>query len=1059
MKASFIKQFYAYLKGSSKTILFTSIFYSLWIVVDRVLQVDYDLKTFTDRQIGIATLEAFDVSARLQLFYGNIIFFFLAFFCFNLLGFFIYLKRPSLMNGAELRFINYLSVAGLFLFVFKLFDIEVYETQELIYALHKLLLFALLLKALFFRNNHISIQTYVLLFALAFAIYFFVIDLNNVLGFTLNPDFYLVMSGIALVLILFLNLALKSKSRFIQKKRIEQFAYFLLPLLCLPIISVLKDEVFLVFKANGLHTISQGLLFAFLICLMVLWMWMRIKKNKNGIGFKKDVLAENYLPMFVFSITAFTAYSWFAEYYDEIFESGNVYLPIMEHQLFGVLAPLEKLNTHLLSDYFFGAIYTFFNGLKISEVDLYDFLLLPISYTLYYYLIYYLTRNPLLAMFTVFVFPFAEAIMPAGYCLGILAIFALIKIINHKQSLGTYLLFFSILLFLVLWRIDLAYVSVVAMPLILVYYHFRDANFRINLKSLSKSGVYMVLFCTIILVALAFIRHIDVIEKLNYFLHYCSSAQSYGYNTVGWSNMPGYKMHYFVFPALVGILLITLLINHNYLNQNKAQTKSFVALLFICLFYFLNFNRGLIRHSLIEWIDTFTASFVYIILATTPFLFLQKHGQITKAIGFCMIAFLAVSNYRVPDTKGLQSGFERMIIKLKTNKNIDFSKVKSRIKNKPAFAEAKYTAFIEFIKNNCKPDETFIDFSNKGMLYFYTKKETPSWFYQNPLCIQDDYLQKHFIKDLKKYKTPFLLFSELSEQGYDLVDQVPNVLRHYRMAEFFYQNFEPAVILGNYCVWKQKGLSLKNNLDTLVKWHQADAVKNEMPFFQWPLQAKANKKYYAKIVFKKGFENQAPNILCESKDTNYVNPPKLVRVDANSVFVLFDFIKNNHRITLNNNSKSIDSIMIVACDNVPDFSTQRNLEFNFRKLPYVWGQYDAKASSQSVLWEYKGVFANNDEQITFDLPAAIDQLSGNELIIWADNKTKEIQKLKISIKKKGHDQTSSILMELLPNDSIKRYAIRISSIYEWYKDFRQIIIRPENKDKVHIERIQISKGM
>ena len=77
---------------------------------------------------------------------------------------------------------------------------------------------------------------------------------------------------------------------------------------------------------------------------------MRYKKaQKKEAQSLKDLLARNYFPLLIFSLTAYLSYSYYTEYYDEIFESGNVYLPIMEHKLFGTLSPVEKLNTHLLS--------------------------------------------------------------------------------------------------------------------------------------------------------------------------------------------------------------------------------------------------------------------------------------------------------------------------------------------------------------------------------------------------------------------------------------------------------------------------------------------------------------------------------------------------------------------------------------------------------------------------------------------------------------------------------------------------------------------------------------
>ena len=1046
------------MKVAVKTNVFTILLYTLWIVLNRFQSFDYSLTHFNERQIGVATLEAFDVGARLRLFYGSLLIFVGVFFVFLFLTYFLFLNAPAILKSAESRLINYLSLGGLLLLLFKLYDIEVYESQELIYAGHKLLLLGLLLRFTLFKKSNPSVGTYLTIFVLSFALYFLVIDLNDVAGYTINPDFYIVASIIAITLMVSLNLIWRNKTAVIQTEFENTWAFILFPLLSLPFISILKDEIYLVLKVHGYRNISIAIIYLVLIMFVAMWIFLRAQKSKQQRTLKKELLATRYFPMIIFSLTAFAAYACSVEYYDEIFESGNVYLPLMEYKLFGVLAPLEKLNTHLLSDYFFGAIYTFFNGLKISEVDLYDFLLFPISYTLFYYLIYYLSGNALLSFFAVFVFPFAEAMMPTGYCLGILALFALNKLILGKQSLRRYHFYFTMLLFLILWRIDLAYVSFVAMPLLLLYYHFREPAFKIEGKLFWKSLLLVFGSTFLLLIVLSAYRGIDVFEKLNYFLHYCGSAQSYGYNTVGWSNLPGYKMHYFVFPVLLAFLFIVLLLNHQKLNVNKRTAKAFLALMFILLFYFLNFNRGLIRHSLIEWTDTFTSSFVYIVVGVLPFVFLPKWQHAYKSFAFGILTFFAVENYRVPDTKGLQSQFEKLIIKLKTTKHIDLANLKSRVKNKPADAGIKYYPFIDFINKACDTNETFIDFSNKGMLYYYTQKETPSWFYQNPLCVQDDYLQKQFIKDLKKYHTPFLLFNELNNEGYDFVDQVPNTLRHYRMAEYFYAHFEPAVILGSFCVWKEKTRALVNRQDTLVYLNNnKDTLQTNTMLF-WSLPTKKNKKYYAKVVFKKGQENTQANFICDSRDTGYVNPPKVYRLSPYTCYALFDFSKTQHRVGLNNARRSIDTLIIVEADYIPDYLYQRSCSYHFRKLPAVWGKYDAGIVDEKIVWQSAKKESMITDTLTFNLPNNLDKLTGNNLLITAVNEGKVPAKIRLILSNAGKPQQTDVDFEVLPGIPAQRYAIRISSFYQWYRGVDQIKVIADPVGKIKMGEIQISKA-
>ena len=103
-----------------------------------------------------------------------------------------------------------------------------------------------------------------------------------------------------------------------------------------------------------------------------------------------------------------------------------------------------------------------------------------------------------------------------------------------------------------------------------------------------------------------------------------------------------------------------------------------------------------------------------------------------------------------------------------------YSKKISRVEMDSNGVNAKYGKLISFFKTELKGKETFIDFANMPMLYFFTQKQTPSSFYQNPMTLHNDFLQTNFIENLGHYQTPFLLFGKVNEDFFDNVDGVPN---------------------------------------------------------------------------------------------------------------------------------------------------------------------------------------------------------------------------------------------------------------------------------------------
>lgn len=1051
---SFYWSFFQFLGTQGKSFVFIILYYALWIVIDRLTYFKFDLKSFDNRPIGMATFDGYDIGARVSLYYSCVIIFFSFFLALSLLSYFISRKNKNFLQCAEMRMLNYSSLAGISLIIFSIFEVRIFETLEILYFVQKFLIFGLILK-IFFRKNSLSIYHYAIVLSIATGLYFLVADLNNLFGYALNPDFYVVTFVIASVLLLTLQVSLKLGK--MQPLASSRVAHALVPLAFMPFLTFLKDELFFILKANNILLSGQGLIY--LVLILVLAGFIALRSGKNIVPNLKDSLAKGYFPVLIFSLTTYTLYTYYAEYYDELFESGNVYLPLMENKLFGIVPTLEKLNTHLVSDYFLNAIYSLLNGVNMHEIVLYEFFILVFSYLLFYYVIYYVTKNEFIAFFCMFLFPYAEILAPAGFFMGVLGIFALQKVCIDKGNLKNYLLFAFILFVLIIWRIDLAFTCIVALPGTLFFFHARDKSFSINWRYLFISLCIVFFSAFLVVCILSLYRSVNFFSKISYFINYSMSAQSYGLKMMGWSQTPTYKMQYFVFPALAALVTVYLVVKYEALS--KRYKLAYITMVYLCIFYFINFNRGIIRHSLLEWMDSFTSTFIYILVPGCLYFILRKQSQALKFILFIAIVFMMGFNYRLPEPKNIKSPSEKMVEKLKTSKNMRLATIKSRVLKPEEGARVERDEFVSFIKKNTGADETFIDFSNRPMYHFFTQKETPAWFYQNPLCIRNDFLQDRFIEDLSNYKTPYLIFNGLNQQLYDGVDQVSNTLRHYRMAEYFYTHYKPYVILDNLCVWRRNDVPDRNKMDTVFRFKRwpeplvnPDKIITRVNFNQ-------HKNYLVKITYVK--RPPGSDIKAFSASKTFTSSPYFVNDTVSySILKVSKLNEKSFYLQCDNTARLISQLSLIECDHIPDFTIEKFQSYFVRKLPYIWGTYDKLLPEEKILFD--GASQITDTHVlppVVMFPEDIDKSSGNTFLLHVSNRTKNVQKLNLSFgPRTGHLYTTTEF-EVIPSDKPQKYAIRVSSNYKWYseKNCRAYIWASSGDPTgLKLTAIQITKG-
>ena len=116
-----------------------------------------------------------------------------------------------------------------------------------------------------------------------------------------------------------------------------------------------------------------------------------------------------------------------------------------------------------------------------------------------------------------------------------------------------------------------------------------------------------------------------------------------------------------------------------------------------------------------------------------------------------------------------------------------------------------------------KPSESFIDFTDTTFVYSAFGRECPVYVSQSPSMLSGEFSQEQFIAEIKKEKErlPVALFPLSSFYLSQYVDGVPLVLRHYKVAEYLYQNYRPLCTAGDYALWcdRDKYADYKNLLD------------------------------------------------------------------------------------------------------------------------------------------------------------------------------------------------------------------------------------------------------
>jgi len=1056
---SFLKEWPLFIKQNYTHILFIPLFYSFEICYTYIQNADFNLHRFPGRMIGTATLNGLDIAIRASLFYNSVFLFLASAIFFYFIFFLLFHKKQHILK--DLIIVNITSLVGCLLLFLMVFNFCNPEDIYLIIIIHVLAIFFLAVRKFILNGlNKKLFDTTLFSIVLCISISFLFLfkECIFLLGFNLKisfEGFILVFNPLAYLVI---ALYFKKLNYPDSLHSLTRLSWLFIPVALIPLFTPLKNEIYLILANKGIPHFSRLTLYLAMLMLTAIWIYRRNKKGTERPVHHSmyGLLSNYYFPFLILGVTTYIYYNpVIVTYPTELFENANRFLPIMEFLKYHTVPLLEKFNSHMFSEIFTIYIYSILNKMNGLEPLIYDFFFPVSSAIITYFIVRDFTRNPYIAVFIVLIFPLTKDLITV-FAPALLAVYILFRVIYRTQSVKNYILLLLSFLFFVIWKIDLGVATVAGMITVLVLYSSTKVfqfNFRFLLAALGYISIALLLIYFLFLIC-----GINLASDLLNQYNYLSSAQSYGYNALvyaPWDSV--FDMHYFIFPAVTLLLGGYILFYFKKIITSRYLKFATICLLFCIGFYITNFERGLVRHGFAEKTDIDLSSFIFFILSGSVYFLNRFQSQVNKFLLFFFASTVLLIGFKYPTCnpfvvyesfKPQINKFSQVLPQAGASREIDASPEGNNV-----------TDFRKFISANLKADETFIDFANQPMLYYYTQKITPSFFYQSPLSMHNDYLQKRFLENLGNYKTPLLLFSSFPIHDgaweYNSIDWVPNALRHYQIAEYLFQQYQPFVIVGNYCLWKSKQSNLENNITHLFTWKNDSNKATFQGGVIDSLTTGEDGNVLLTETFKKALQTDNGLTYKTSEDSSMHKMDILFSdtLSGTAYYVLKHDKGEKIKFYLNGN---ITMLNIDEVKYIPDFYSTYPHHWDMDRLPYIWANYDEKIHSAPVqkIIADTSILLNSSPK-SFALPSYIDKSTGNYIYISLDVTNES----PITVQFSYGPSNGWIDFTVPRGNGIRTFAIRVSSQYNWYaKENTSISLFTTSPVNVTLKKILLLKG-
>jgi hypothetical protein len=580
----------------------------------------------------------------------------------------------------------------------------------------------------------------------------------------------------------------------------------------IPLLFTLAIEVSFIAGSHGIAL--PYLLVVAILSALVIWIVKRNQKDPWGL------ITTFTIPLAISGIAIMHIYHPIIDQPLELFEYANKLNPIMRWQ-FHEIPFIDHISSHLVSDYFWTSLYSGLHGYTPSAALLiYDNFAFVLGMISLYFLLRQLVPNSKTSLWILLLSPGLFFLIPPYYALVCWPIGLFIRLFSDQSKKNTRWFYFAVVI-LTLWRLDIGVSLIVASFVGLIFLAVKSPIWI-------KTGLIQLMLIGAPILLLALVFALQFPENFQQIIGYFGANQAHGFSVMALNESNLYWIDYFALPLLISGILVLHALN-SWKKWNSIQAYMFIA----GAFYLFNLQRGMVRHSFVEGYDTQILSIGWSVLIAQLYLLLQQRRErkidliVLGSTFFIPFVFSIAPGSQQKSVFQLQSGFSLKDISLSGLRNID------RV-NRVSEFDQNVKPLISFLRENLGKQESFLDFSNSPMLYFYTERTVPSYFNQYLQNTVTNKLQRINLKKLRRNKPKYVIFSQVPEGFFDNSDGIPNKVRYHLISSFIFNNYQPSDTIGKFRVWQ-----LKTKFTTRTRTPKEQWNLGMIPFYWKPEKSEA----------------------------------------------------------------------------------------------------------------------------------------------------------------------------------------------------------------------------
>ncbi|WKZ57113.1 MAG: hypothetical protein QY326_00190 [Bdellovibrionota bacterium] len=730
----------------------------------------------------------------------------------------------------------------------------------------------------------------------------------------------------------------------------------------------------------------------------------------------------------------------------ELFENGNSYLPIQQLLEFGRLPIVDVICAHVFSDFLAALLSETLTGFTPADI---------IGSTIAHAAIIALAFGAVItrkvagslavAVFITIMGGYAGLIVPPYFAPALCVLFPLYWALQRFSVRNIVLLAISLGL-LLLWRIDLGFSAVLASASVLLVSYLKRKPFVTFDPSILKSLAILGLIGGGALLALA---GVSAIRTLRDSLLYFDSTQSYGYAYLARDAAHHLVGLYYVLLPVLLLAAIALIGWHEHQTFRQRSWKprwSTAALLFLGLFTFFNLQRGLVRHSLFEGSEYALISFGYLFFILLPYWRGLPLSRITRHSSCILLCWLLPVLIKFPDAPSERSPWKTLYAVLQKPLLEDPTrKLVAATNQVDAFVDDNLGALRRMTRALVKPDQTFIDFTNRPMLYYHFNRTLAGQYAQSPAMLHSESTQLRYLERLQDFDIPVALIRSWPGLFNGALDGIYDGFRHFRVAEYLYRNYRPYAIVDGTAVWMRADLAAQDRSPRDKKPVFSLGASDDdtaapivlgsgsigMPPYTLP------KDRSLRVLFTFSAPPPAPLVMQFSLQTS--GAPKKVEVPivtdpmsrrGDAILSAGRFPKRIMGATLSTPQPlQLESLEISDYSLVPDERTGAFFSQTLGYIPLLWGAEDH--TDYTPLWEHD-LRSTDFSQLQ---SRGISMQSAAEpgfVTFWIESSCETPQPLELQTGVKSAPPHASFRFTVPANTERRRYRIRTSSHYSWF---------------------------